>query len=111
MVFRLDTIPEVAEEHFWEGDGTVFLRRWTDDAGTKFLLVRVLPGCSIGEHTHSANMEACYILSGHAKVLYDGVVYPLAPGDVHYCPKGHSHSVFNDGDEEMTMYCVVAAQP
>ncbi len=110
MIIKLNEIKEVAEEHFWNGEGTIYLRRYVDEKGNKFLLVRVLPGCSIGEHTHSTNMEACYILSGHAKVLYDGEVFPLAPGDVHYCPQGHAHSVFNDGDEEMTMYCVVANQ-
>ena len=41
-------------------------------------------------------------------LLYDGEVLPLDPGVVHYCPKGHAHSVFNDGAEEMQMYCVVS---
>ena len=110
MIIRLEEIEEVAQPHVWDGEGTVYLRRYVDEKGNKFMLVRVLPGCSIGLHTHTTNMEVCRILSGHAKVLYDGEVYPLAPGDVHYCPQGHSHSVFNDGDEEMEMYCVVATQ-
>lgn len=107
MLIHLSKIEETAAEHMLGGDGTIYLRRFMDDAG-KIMLVRVQPGCSIGMHTHETSSEICYILSGHAKVLYDGEVLPLDPGVVHYCPKGHAHSVFNDGAEEMQMYCVVS---
>ena len=107
MLIHLNQIEETLAEHMLGGEGTIYLRRFMDDAG-KIMLVRVQPGCSIGMHTHETSSEVCYILSGRAKVLYDGKVLPLEPGVVHYCPKGHSHSVFNDGDEEMTMYCVVS---
>lgn len=110
MIIRLNEIEEAAEPHFWDGEGTIYLRRYVDEKGNKFMLVRVLPGCSIGEHTHTTNMEVCHILSGCAKVRYDGEVFPLAPGDVHYCPQGHRHTIYNDGTEEMLMYCVVANQ-
>ncbi len=104
-------IPEVPEAHFWDGEGTVYLRRYVDEAGNKIMYVRVPAGSSIGEHTHTSNMEICYILSGSAHVRYDGEVLPLTPGTVHYCPKGHRHTVYNDSTEDMVMYCVVAAQP
>ena len=107
MLIHLNQIEETPAEHMLGGEGTIYLRRFMDDAG-KIMLVRVQPGCSIGMHTHETSSEVCYILSGCAKVLYDGKVLPLEPGVAHYCPKGHSHSVFNDGDEEMTMYCVVS---
>ena len=106
MLIHLDQIEETAVEHMKGGEGTIY-RRCFDDSATKILYVRVRPGCSVGMHTHETSSEVCYILSGHAKVNYDGEILPLAPGDVHYCPKGHSHSVFNDGTEEMLMYCVV----
>ena len=28
----------------------------------------------------------------------------------HYCPKGHSHGLFNDGDEDLVFFAVVPAQ-
>ena len=34
----------------------------------------------------------------------------LKPGDCHYCPKGHSHSLENDGAEDLVFYTVVAQQ-
>ena len=73
MLIHLSQIEETAAEHMLGGDGTIYLRRFMDDAG-KIMLVRVQPGCSIGMHTHETSSEICYILSGHAKVLYDGEV-------------------------------------
>ena len=107
MLIHLDRLEETPAEHMLGGEGTIYRRGYIHDDG-KIMLVRVQPGCSIGMHTHETSSEVCYILSGHAKVLYDGEVLPLEPGVTHYCPKGHTHSVFNDGDEEMTMYCVVS---
>lgn len=34
----------------------------------------------------------------------------LKPGDCHYCPKGHSHSLENDGAEDLVFYTVVPRQ-
>ena len=51
--------------------------------------------------------EVMYFLSGTGKVLYDGVWEPVAPGTCHYCPKGHSHSLVNDGTEDLVTFAVV----
>ncbi|MFR7893260.1 MAG: hypothetical protein ACLU38_03455 [Dysosmobacter sp.] len=40
-------------------------------------------------------------------MLYDGVWEPVAPGTCHYCPKGHSHSLVNDGTEDLVTFAVV----
>ena len=48
-----------------------------------------------------------YILSGTGKVLCDGVYEPLAPGCCHYCPKGHEHSLINDGGEDLVILAMI----
>ena len=65
------------------------------------------PGSSIGLHTHEGNSEMIYILSGTGKVLYDGEYEPLAPGDCHYCPMGHAHSLINDSNGDLVFFAVV----
>ena len=71
----------------------------------------ILPGSSIGLHTHEGNSEMIYILSGTGKVLCDGEYEPLAAGDCHYCPMGHSHAMFNDGDEDLVYFAIVPTHP
>lgn len=59
------------------------------------------------KNTHETSSEVMYFLSGTGKVLYDGVWEPVAPGTCHYCPKGHSHSLVNDGTEDLVTFAVV----
>ena len=65
------------------------------------------PGCSIGLHSHQNSSEIVYILSGTGKALFDEACETLSPGDCHYCPRGHSHSLINDGAEELRFFAVV----
>ncbi len=71
---------------------------------------RLVPGASIGLHTHETSSEIIYILQGSGKVLYDGEYEPVRTGTCHYCPKGHAHSLINDGNEDLTFFAVVPAQ-
>ena len=63
---------------------------------------RLVPGASIGLHTHETSSEIIYIFQGSGKVLYDGEYEPVRTGTCHYCPKGHAHSLINDGNEDLT---------
>ena len=40
MIIRLEEIEEVAQPHFWDGEGTVYLRRYVDEKGNKRPLPR-----------------------------------------------------------------------
>ncbi|MCI8552055.1 MAG: cupin domain-containing protein, partial [Lawsonibacter sp.] len=64
-------------------------------------------GCTIGLHTHETNSEVICILSGMGKVLCDGEYEAVSAGSVHYCPKGHEHSLINDGQEDLTYFAVI----
>ena len=106
MAIDFSKIEKTSAENFWGGEGTIYMRAFKDDV-TKIMLARVEPGCSIGEHTHTTSEEIVYVLSGKGKTIQDGVLEEMEPGKAYYCPKGHTHTVFNDGTEPMTMYCVV----
>jgi len=43
-------------------------------------------------------------------VIFDGKQMTLDEGNIHYCPKGHSHSIINDSKEDLVLCCVVAQQ-
>ena len=51
-----------------------------------------------------------YIVEGEGKVLFDDTEEAVKPGMVHYCPEGHSHSLINNGSEDLVFYAVVPKQ-
>ena len=85
------------------------MRIYTDAMG-KIMKGRLIPGASIGLHTHETNSEIIYVLEGTGKVLCDGAYELLAAGSCHYCPKGHAHSLINDSAADLIFFAVVPEQ-
>ncbi len=109
MLLRFSAMEETVLPHFKGGEGELRARMFHD--GQARILHGVLaPGCTIGCHTHDVDCEVLYILSGTGKVLCDREEEPLGPGDCHYCPKGHSHSLINDSAGDLEFFAVVPRQ-
>ena len=106
MLMRFDQIPETVIPHMRGGEGEVLARMFVNE-DTKIMHGTLKPGCSIGLHTHETDSEMIYILSGGGKVLCDGVYEPLSAGSCHYCPKGHAHSLINDGGEDLVILAMI----
>ena len=102
-------IPETALPHFKGGKET-FFARFAGDANCKILYGRLPAGATIGLHTHEDTAEIIFFLSGTGRMLLDGETETISAGLCHYCPKGSTHSMINEGDEEITFYAVVPKQ-
>lgn len=109
MRIDFDKMEETVIPNFLGGEKALRARTRVDELG-KIMRGTLEPGASIGLHTHETSSEIVYILSGTGKALYDDGVDLLAPGDCHYCPKGHSHSLINDGDQPLEFFAVVPNQ-
>ena len=109
MKLEFDAMEETAISRFRDGEKTTYARMLVD-GHNRIMRGRLEPGASIGLHTHEDSSEIIYLLSGHGKVLCDGVYEDLAPGGCHYCPKGHTHSLINDGTEPLEFFAVVPNQ-
>ena len=72
-----------------------------------FTKIVVAPGSSIGEHVHEGETELFYFAKGNATVLDDGVRKSVSAGDVMSTGSGHSHSVINEGDEDVVMIAAI----
>ena len=77
----------------------------------------LIPGATIGMHTHEDSCEMIFILSGCGTILEQAqgsievTSHPVAAGDCLYCPKGHAHSLQNtDAAEDLVFYAAVALQ-
>lgn len=109
MKIDFSNIPETVIPHMRGGEKEVRAHMFTDELG-KIMKGRLIPGSSIGLHTHETSSEIIYILSGTGKILYDDGCEALDPGSCHYCPKGHAHSLINDSDGDLEFFAVIPEQ-
>lgn len=109
MKIDFKSIEEKNIPNFKGGDKEFAVRMYTDSLN-KIMKGRLVAGASIGMHTHEDSSEIIFITKGMGCVNYDGSIIPLAAGDVHYCPKGHCHSLINNSDEDLEFSAVVPAQ-
>lgn len=106
MIIDFDNIREKRLPHFQGGEKEANFRIFSDDK-EKILKGRLVPGASIGLHTHKEGSEIIYVLKGTGKVICDGEIEIVFPGMVHYCPQGSNHSLINDGLEDLFFFAVV----
>lgn len=109
MLIKFDKTEEQILNNFKGGQKSTSARMYVDNLN-KIMKGKLQPGASIGLHTHDTSSEIIFILSGNGKVLYDGKYEAVSAGDCHYCPKQHSHSLINDGNEDLIFYAVVPEQ-
>ena len=109
MLIEFDKMETAVIPHMRGGEKTVSAQMFTDSMG-KIMRGRLIPGASIGLHTHETSSEVIYILSGKADFLYDEGTEEVHAGECHYCPKGHSHSMINNGEEDLIFFAVVPEQ-
>ncbi|MBQ7113276.1 MAG: cupin domain-containing protein [Clostridia bacterium] len=91
----------------FNGGEKEFRAKMITDKNNRILFGRLIPGASIGMHTHETSSEIIYVLEGSGKMLYDDGEERLVPGLCHYCEKGHRHSFINDGEEDLCFFAVV----
>lgn len=110
MKILFDDIEESVTPNFLGGEKEFRTRAFIDAGGNKIMKARLIPGASIGMHTHKTNCEILYVLSGSGKMITAEGFERLSAGDCHYCKKGESHSFINDGDEDLIFFATVPTQ-
>ena len=106
MKIDFSAVPEQHIDGFKGGAGLFEPRMFTDERN-KIMTATLAPGAHIGLHTHEGNSEIVYILEGEAVMVCDGEREILRPGDVSYCPEGHTHSLRNESDRPLRFFAVV----
>lgn len=56
----------------------------------------------MGKHTQKNN-EFIYVIGGQARIIIDGQEEILNQGEVHYCPYGSTHEIYNDSNEDLVL--------
>lgn len=109
MKIDFNSIDEAVFPSF-KGGEKEFAARMYFDGLNRIMKGRLIPGASIGMHTHEDSSEIMFITRGSGSVIYDGERLSISQGDVHYCPKGHAHSLVNDSDDDLEFSAVVPKQ-
>ena len=109
MLIDFKNLEETVIPHMRGGEKEFAVKAFSDGK-CKIMHGRLIPGASIGLHTHETNCEVIYVLQGEGKVLFDGALHPVAPGSCNYCPKGSGHSLINDGAEDLIFFAVIPEQ-
>lgn len=114
MIIRLEDIQESVLPAFKGGDKE-FRANMFFDGHNHLFKGRLVPGSSIGLHTHEDSCETIFILSGKGSILEieDGqeTLKDVFSGDCLFCAKGHSHSLRNTSDsEDLVFYASVVMQ-
>lgn len=109
MILDFDSIETKVLPNF-KGGEKEYIADMFDDSSCKIMRGRLVPGASIGLHTHDTSSEIIFIISGKADYIMDDSTEVALPGQAHYCPKGHTHSMINNYDEDVVFYAVVPEQ-
>lgn len=87
------------------------------DGTNRIFKGRLVPGASIGMHTHEDSCEAIFIIEGSGTIIEkepcgcSETSSAVSSGDCLYCPKGHSHSLLNSSEQgDLVFYAVVPQQ-
>jgi len=100
---------ETCLEAFYGGKGALRAKMVSDDRN-RILKGRLVPGASIGEHCHETSSEIIFVIAGEGTAILDGQEERLTADTCHYCRKGQTHTLLNDGTEDLVFYAVVPQQ-
>jgi quercetin dioxygenase-like cupin family protein len=93
------------------GDGQVVLKNIIEgnelSHSRLFSKITLKKGCSIGTHTHLQETEYYYILEGEGVVTENSVTTTVKPGDVVVTGDQQSHSIINNGDEDLVFIALI----
>ena len=101
----------------FKGGEKEFVANMFFDGTNRIFKGKLVPGATIGMHTHEDSCEVIFVLEGCGSIVEKGpgaekeTVSPVKAGDCLYCPKGHSHSLMNTAEEgNLVFYAVVPMQ-
>lgn len=109
MILDFSKIEETIIPNF-KGGEKEYAARMFFDGKCRIMKGRLIPGASIGMHTHDTSSEIIFMTKGIGTVIFNGERMQLNEGCVHYCPKGETHSLINETSADIEFSAVVPEQ-
>ena len=108
MNINFEDIKTVVHTNFRGGEKEVSLQV-AEDGKFKLLKGLLIPGATIGLHSHDVNAEIIYIIRGNATIFTGQDFLPLSEGMAHICQNGKTHSLQNLSEEDVVFFAVIAS--
>ena len=95
------------------GEGYITVRSLVENDGEMnnkgrvFAHTTLLPGHSIGFHTHTGESETYYIYSGCGEFNDNGTNVPVSAGDVTFTLSGEGHGIRCVGNEPLELIALI----
>lgn len=105
-MIKFNEAEHVEIEKFNNGEGVFIADRYIDN-NIKIMRVTLKKGSSIGLHSHNTNLEVIYVLEGKAVSTVEGVSEVVSKGEAIYMPNKGSHTIKNEFDSDLVMFCVI----
>ena len=99
MIIDFETMDVTVMPNF-KGGEKEFAANMFFDGTNRMFRGRLVPGASIGVHTHEDSCEVINVVSGTGVLLEEGMEHEVTAGDCLYCPKGGTHSLRNPSDAQ-----------
>ena len=116
MKIRFDEMAVTVLPQF-KGGEKEFAANMFFDGTNRIFKGKLVPGATIGMHTHDDSCEVIFVLEGNGTIvekapdLQEEIVSAVHAGDCLYCQKGHSHSLRNTAEKgDLVFYAVVPKQ-
>ena len=116
MIIDFNKIDKTVLPNFKGGERELVANMFFDGTNRIFKGCLV-PGATIGIHTHDDSSEVIFILEGEGTIvevtpgIQETISSTVSVGDCLYCPKGYSHSLQNTSeDSDLVFYAVVSIQ-
>lgn len=106
MKIEFNKLEEKILKNFNNGEKEYRAHMYVDE-NIKIMKGKLIPGASIGLHTHIGTSEIIYVISGVGTMICDGKEEILKPGDAHYCPENSAHTFMNKTEEDLIFFAVV----
>lgn len=110
MIIKPNELDITSLDKFKGGEKHLEAKMYFDGTNRILTYARLIPGASIGMHTHDDSCEVIFITSGCGSIIEEGIKKAVHAGDCLYCPKGGTHSLINDSDAELLFCAVVPKQ-
>lgn len=109
MIIRFDEMDLTVLPAF-KGGEKEYRAKMFFDGSNRIMQGTLIPGASIGMHTHEDSSETIFLIKGNGTLIEDGETKKVSEGECLYCPKGHTHSLINDSDSDLRFLAVVPVQ-
>jgi mannose-6-phosphate isomerase-like protein (cupin superfamily) len=77
-------------------------------AGHSLAHIVIAPGKASSRHFHKVSEETYYVLHGTGKLVLDGQMFALQPGQACLIEPGETHQIFNPGESDLEFLAVCA---